>query len=107
MKTDGPDTTNTVFELKKIGKQFGSDPAIHALVDVDLRLERGEWLSITGPSGAGKSTLLNVLGCLDRPTSGSYFLDGIDTAMLSGRDQKEAPESTIMRLIMALIELRM
>ncbi len=87
MTTDWPDTTNTLLELKKVGKKFGSDPAIHALVDVDLRLKRGEWLSITGPSGAGKSTLLNVLGCLDHPTSGNYFFNGIDTAMLSDKQR--------------------
>src|SRR3972149_11892005 len=77
------DTTTRVLELKKISKQYGSEPAVHALVDVDLSLERGEWLSITGPSGAGKSSLLNIIGCLDRPTNGSFFFDGIDTATLS------------------------
>ncbi|MEE9271399.1 MAG: ATP-binding cassette domain-containing protein, partial [Candidatus Krumholzibacteria bacterium] len=87
MTTNVPDTTNRVLELKKVGRQFGSDPAVHALVDVDLRLERGEWLSITGPSGAGKSTLLNIIGCLDRPTSGSYFIDGIDTANLTDKQR--------------------
>ena len=80
-------TTTRVLELKKVGKQYGSEPAVHALVDVDLSVERGEWLSITGPSGAGKSTLLNIIGCLDRPTSGSYFFDGIDTATLSDRQR--------------------
>ena len=87
MTTDRHDATNSVLELRKVGKQFGTDPAIHALVDVDLRLERGEWLSITGPSGAGKSTLLNVIGCLDHPTSGSYFIDGIDTVNLTDRQR--------------------
>jgi macrolide transport system ATP-binding/permease protein len=72
-----------VLELIKVGKTYGSEPAVHALVDVDLALERGEWLSITGPSGAGKSTLLNVIGCLDHATSGQYFFDGIDTGQLS------------------------
>ena len=56
-----------VLDLRKVCKQFGTDPAVDALVDVDLVLLRGEWLSITGPSGSGKSTLLNILGCLDRP----------------------------------------
>jgi putative ABC transport system permease protein len=74
---------NSVLELDKINKQYGSDPAVHALVDVDLSLDRGEWLSITGPSGSGKSTLLNIIGCLDRPTSGIYLLDGIDTTQLT------------------------
>ncbi len=87
MTTDRHDATNAVLELRKVGRQFGTDPAIHALVDVDLRLERGEWLSITGPSGAGKSTLLNVIGCLDHPTSGSYFIDGIDTVNLTDRQR--------------------
>lgn len=72
-----------VIELDKVGRRYGSEPAVDALVDVDLSVARGEWLSITGPSGAGKSTLLNVIGCLDHPTSGSYFMDGIDTAQLS------------------------
>ena len=87
MTTDRHDATNSVLELRKVGKQFGTGPAIHALVDVDLQLERGEWLSITGPSGAGKSTLLNVIGCLDHPTSGSYFIDGIDTVNLTDRQR--------------------
>ena len=82
------DTLKYVLELNKIGRQFGSEPAVHALIEVDLRLEPGEWLAITGPSGAGKSTLLNVIGCLDHPTSGSYFFEGIDTAWLS--DKKRA-----------------
>ena len=72
-----------VLELTRICRQFGSDPAVHALIDIDLSLERGDWLSITGPSGAGKSTLLNIIGCLDRPTSGSYAVDGIESTTLS------------------------
>jgi macrolide transport system ATP-binding/permease protein len=83
-----PNTPQYVLELNKVGRQYGTEPAVHALVDVDLWLESGEWLAITGPSGAGKSTLLHILGCLDRPTSGSYFLDGIDTAKL--RDAERA-----------------
>jgi putative ABC transport system ATP-binding protein len=56
---------------------------VHALVDVDEEIGAGEHVAIMGPSGSGKSTLLNVLGCLDRPTSGSYFLEGRDVAGLS------------------------
>jgi macrolide transport system ATP-binding/permease protein len=72
-----------VLDLRKVCKQFGTDPAVNALIDVDLVVRRGEWLSITGPSGSGKSTLLNMLGCLDRPTSGEFLLDGIETTKLS------------------------
>ena len=72
-----------VLELRGIGRRFGADPAVDALVNIDLSLYRGDWLSITGPSGAGKSTLLNIIGCLDTPTSGRYFIDGIDTTSLS------------------------
>ncbi len=87
MITHELDTTHRVLELRKVSKQYGSEPAVHALVDVDLSLDRGEWLSITGPSGSGKSTLLNIIGGLDRPTSGSYFIDGIDTATLSDKER--------------------
>ncbi len=86
MTTD-PDASQYVLELHKIGRQYGSEPAVHALVDVDLKVRPGEWLAITGPSGAGKSTLLHILGCLDRPTSGSYFLDSIDTTQLSDAER--------------------
>jgi macrolide transport system ATP-binding/permease protein len=80
--------TRYVLELNKVGRQFGTEPVVHALRKVDLKLEPGEWLAITGPSGAGKSTLLNIIGCLDRLSSGSYFFDGIDVASLS--DQARA-----------------
>ena len=56
--------------------------AVHALRDVDLTIADGDYVSIMGPFGSGKSTLLNVIGCLDRPTSGSYLLDGRDVSAL-------------------------
>lgn len=76
-----------VLKLNKVNRQFESELAVHALVDIDLQLQAGEWLAITGPSGAGKSTLLNVIGCLDRPSSGRYFFAGIDTASLSDKER--------------------
>ena len=76
-----------VLELRKIGRSFGTDPVVEALVDIDLALEQGDWLSITGPSGAGKSTLLNIIGCLDRPSSGTYLIDGIDTTTLTDNER--------------------
>jgi macrolide transport system ATP-binding/permease protein len=79
--------SDRVLDLRKVCKQFGTDPAVNALIDVDLEVRRGEWLSITGSSGSGKSTLLNILGCLDQPTSGQYLFDGIETTTLSERER--------------------
>ena len=62
------------------------DVAVHALRGVSLEVRRGECLALTGPSGSGKSTFLHLLGCLDRPTSGQYLLNGQDVAHLSKRE---------------------
>ena len=72
-----------VVELRGISRTYGSDPPVHALRGVDLTIRAGDWLAIVGPSGSGKSTLLNVLGCLDRPTTGTYLIEGIDASALS------------------------
>ena len=74
-----------VVDLQHITREFGTEPIVRALRDVDLTIDHGTSLAIVGASGSGKSTLLNVLGCLDRPSSGSYLLDGIDVARLGER----------------------
>jgi len=71
-----------VVELRDVSRTFGSEPPVEALRGVNLVVRRGELVSIVGPSGSGKSTLLNIVGCLDRQTSGTYLIDGIDVASL-------------------------
>jgi putative ABC transport system ATP-binding protein len=72
-----------VVEFIGLGRTFPSTPPVHALSGVDLVIEEGDYVAIAGPSGSGKSTLLNIVGLLDRPTAGTYLLDGIDTAALT------------------------
>ena len=78
-----PREREPVVELREISRTFGSDPPVEALRGVNLTVHRGDWLAIVGPSGSGKSTLLHILGCLDRPTAGTYLIDGIDAAGLN------------------------
>ncbi|MBT4484827.1 MAG: ABC transporter ATP-binding protein, partial [Candidatus Latescibacteria bacterium] len=74
----------TVIQTKNITKTYlMGDVRVNALRGVDLIVRSGEFIAIMGASGSGKSTLMNVLGCLDKPTSGDYYLDGINVNELS------------------------
>ena len=76
-----------VIEIKDLVKDYRvGEMVVHVLKGISFEIERGDFVSIMGPSGSGKSTLMNILGCLDRPTSGVYRLDGISVGNLN-RDQ--------------------
>jgi putative ABC transport system ATP-binding protein len=74
-----------VLSLVDVVKEYRATPPVRALDGVTLRVGRGEMLAITGPSGSGKSTLLNIVGALDRPTSGTVTIDGHDVSALDDR----------------------
>jgi putative ABC transport system ATP-binding protein len=77
-----------MIEFSKVSRNFlVGDQMVHALRDVDLSIGAGEYVSIMGPSGSGKSSLLNLLGLLDRPSSGVYKLDGLDVTTLDDEQQ--------------------
>jgi putative ABC transport system ATP-binding protein len=71
------------------------DSDVHALRDVALEIGKGDYLAVMGPSGSGKSTLLNILGCLDRPTSGSYTFNGRDVGEISDADRTKLRQTEI------------
>ena len=73
----------SLLELKDVYKIYGD---LHALDNVNFKVEKGEWVSIMGPSGSGKSTMMNIIGCMDKPTKGSVLLDGVDIAKESAKN---------------------
>jgi len=75
----------SIIEAYNLNKIYPVGDGVHALVDVSVTVEKGEFVAIMGPSGSGKSTFMNVIGCLDEPTSGRYLLEGVDIGGL-GRD---------------------
>ncbi|AGK96095.1 ABC transporter ATP-binding protein [Clostridium pasteurianum] len=85
-----------MIELKNISKTYTlGNEKIYALKDVNLKIDAGEFVSIIGPSGSGKSTLMNILGCLDVPDDGEYYLDNINVAKLSDDKLAEIRNSKI------------
>ena len=82
-----PVTKSVIVRLENISKVYGSgETEVRALGDVNLIVEQGEYCSIMGASGSGKSTAMNIIGCLDRPTAGHYYLDKVDVAQLADAD---------------------
>jgi len=85
-----PDTISdarAVIETRQLGRHYRmGDTVVHALRDVDVRIDRGEYAAIMGPSGSGKSTLMNIIGCLDTPDDGDYELNGRLVSNLGDRE---------------------
>ncbi|MGK7941091.1 MAG: ABC transporter ATP-binding protein [Crocosphaera sp.] len=76
-----------IIRLEEITKVYGSNNStVQALDNINLTIEKGEYCTIMGASGSGKSTLMNIIGCLDRPTSGGYYLDSVDVSQLPDSD---------------------
>ena len=105
-----------MIEINNITKTYGSgDTAFQALKGISFTIKDGEFIAIMGPSGSGKSTLMHILGCLDTPTTGAYFLDGKDVSTLTDEELAEIrrlhvgfvfqsfnllPRTTVMRNVM-------
>jgi putative ABC transport system ATP-binding protein len=80
---DSKDASDQVIRIDRVSKIYQTgDILVHALRGLALTIHRGEFVAIMGPSGSGKSTLMNIIGCLDRPTKGKYFLEGVDVSTM-------------------------
>src|SRR5437867_1809805 len=84
---NAPGAHGTIIEIDDVHKYYDlGETRVHALRGVSLQIERGEFVAIMGASGSGKSTFMNILGCLDKPTSGRYLLEGIEASSLSKKE---------------------
>ncbi len=88
--SDNTATVEKIISLNALSKVYvTSDIEVHALSNINLDINKGDYLSISGPSGCGKSTLLSILGLLDSPTQGNYLIEGVDTKSLDMDQQAE------------------
>ena len=88
--------SGAVIQLRDLWRTYHvGDSDVHAMRDVNLEIAKGDYLAVMGPSGSGKSTLLNILGCLDRPTSGSYSFNGRDVGEISDADRTKLRQTEI------------
>ena len=86
----------SILQTTELKKYYGAEPNItRALDGVTLSIEKGEFVAIVGQSGSGKSTLMNIIGCLDVPTTGKYFLNGEDVSELTDDEQAEIRNKTL------------
>jgi len=86
----------SVISLKDVHKVYHTGEIdVHALRGVSLEVARGEFVAVMGPSGSGKSTMMNLIGCLDRPSSGSYILDGVDVSTMSKNERADTRNTKI------------
>ncbi len=87
-RRSGADGAGPVIDARALWRTYDlGEVEVRALRGVDIRVERGEFVAIMGPSGSGKSTTMNILGCLDRPTAGTYLLDGIEVSSMTRDEQ--------------------
>src|SRR5207248_7156135 len=87
VRMKAPGAHDTIIEIDDVHKYYDlGETRVHALRGVNVRIERGEFVAIMGASGSGKSTFMNILGCLDKPTSGHYLLEGIAVSDLSKKE---------------------
>ncbi|WP_168583576.1 ABC transporter ATP-binding protein [Gephyromycinifex aptenodytis] len=85
-------TDSPLIEMTDVSKIYGD---LHALDHVDLSVFAGQWMSIVGPSGSGKTTLMNIIGCMDRPSTGTVLLDGKDISTMTAYDLTQVRRETI------------